>query len=78
MRAVRIFHSHLHFSQAKRVKKKKAFETCLEGEKVRGKNKQQISESNEKTKNLFKNPLTKFQEVLFRVSYELLKLYRAN
>ena len=45
---------------------------------MRGKNKQQISESNEKTKNLFKNPLTKFQEILFRVSYELLKLYRAN
>ena len=78
MRAVRIFHSHLHFSQAKRVKKKKkkkAFETCLEGEKVRGK-KKKISESDEKTKK-HKNLLTEFQEFLVRVSYELFKLYRA-
>ena len=70
MRAVRIFHSHLHFSQAKRVKKK-AFETCLEGEKVRGKKtKKKISESDEKTKK-HKNLLTEFQEFLVRVSYEL-------
>ena len=68
MRAVRIFHSHLHFSQAKRVKKK-AFETCLEGEKVRGK-KKKISESDEKTKK-HKNLLTEFQEFLVRVSYVL-------
>ena len=51
--------------------KKKAFETCLEGEKVRGKKKKKkISESDEKTKK-HKNLLTEFQEFLVRVSYEL-------
>ena len=73
MRAVRIFHSHLHFSQAKRVKKrkKKGFRNLFGGrESERKKNKKKISESDEKTKK-HKNLLTEFQEFLVRVSYEL-------
>ena len=71
MRAVRIFHSHIHFSQAKRVlKKKKSFRNLFGGRESERKKKKKISKSDEKTKK-HKNLLTEFQEFLVRVSYEL-------